>query len=320
MRRRRCRARARDIALWEQRGILGAMIISFPGETAEYRSARDLLLDQEVALRRQMEQVAAARRALPLGGPLREDYEFDASPTVKVRFSQLFEQRPSLAIYTMMFPRDPADTRPGAASGETSSLALIDAPCPSCTALLDQLDGAIEHVAPHLSFAVVAKAPIARVLTFARERHWKRLRMLSASATAYNRDYHGEDSAGRPRPMLNVFSWNGGAIRHHWGSEMLYAPTEPAQIRVTSGRSNRCGTSSISLARAAERTGRSNSSTPVAREDPRRRAAPRPEVDGSHGSSRTPNVSSNGKPSPSEVTIVAPSLLTAPWLMRPQSP
>jgi predicted dithiol-disulfide oxidoreductase (DUF899 family) len=29
--------------------------------------------------------------------------------------------------------------------------------------------------------------------------------------------------------MLNVFSRNDGAVRHHWGSEMLYAATDPGQ-------------------------------------------------------------------------------------------
>jgi len=45
----------------------------FPGETIEYREARDRLLEAEVALRKQTEAVAAMRRTLPLGGPLKED-------------------------------------------------------------------------------------------------------------------------------------------------------------------------------------------------------------------------------------------------------
>ena len=41
---------------------------TFPNESAEYRAARDKLLRREVALRREMEAVAAERRALPPGG------------------------------------------------------------------------------------------------------------------------------------------------------------------------------------------------------------------------------------------------------------
>jgi predicted dithiol-disulfide oxidoreductase (DUF899 family) len=38
------------------------MAIAFPGESAEYRAARNRLLEQEIELRRAMEAVAAARR------------------------------------------------------------------------------------------------------------------------------------------------------------------------------------------------------------------------------------------------------------------
>ena len=54
------------------------MSITFPGESAEYRAARDRLLQQEVELRRALESVAEARRALPSGGIVPEDYVFDA--------------------------------------------------------------------------------------------------------------------------------------------------------------------------------------------------------------------------------------------------
>ena len=38
------------------------MGIAFPGESSEYRAARDRLLEQEIELRRAMESAAAARR------------------------------------------------------------------------------------------------------------------------------------------------------------------------------------------------------------------------------------------------------------------
>ena len=49
---------------------------TFPGESTEYRAARDRLLEQEIDLRHTMEAVAAARRELPPGGPIPEDYVF----------------------------------------------------------------------------------------------------------------------------------------------------------------------------------------------------------------------------------------------------
>ena len=191
------------------------MGITFPGESAEYRAARDRLLDQEIQLRRAMEDVAAARRALPPGGVVAEDYVFD-----DVRFSELFAAgKDSLLVYSFMFPRDPGDDRPGPRDG----------PCPSCVALLDQLDGVVEHLTQHANFAVVAKAPLQALRDLAGERGWRRLRLLSSHANDYNRDYHGESSDGAQLPMLNVFHRDGEAIRHFWASELFFAPTDPGQ-------------------------------------------------------------------------------------------
>jgi predicted dithiol-disulfide oxidoreductase (DUF899 family) len=208
--------------------------VSFPNESTEYRAARDRLLDSEIELRRAMEAVAAERRALPPGGAVPEDYAFhgagaDGRPR-DVRLSELFAPgRDSLAIYSFMFPRDPGDDRPGPTTGVSAELPLAEGPCPSCVGLLDQLDGTAEHAAQLVNFAVVARAPLERVLTFARERGWRRLRLLSSAANSYNRDYLAETPDGAQRPMLNVFHRDGDTIRHFWGSELFYAPAEPGQ-------------------------------------------------------------------------------------------
>ena len=126
---------------------------TFPGESAEYRAARDRLLERELDLRRAMEAVATARRQLPAGGVVPEDYVFqgrgtDGAPT-DVTLSELFAPgKDSLVIYSFMFPRDPGDERQGPERGQTALLPLAEGPCPSCVALLDQLDGAVEHVSP----------------------------------------------------------------------------------------------------------------------------------------------------------------------------
>jgi predicted dithiol-disulfide oxidoreductase (DUF899 family) len=199
------------------------MGIAFPGESAEYRSARDRLLEQEIELRRATEALAAARRRLPAGGVVPEDYVFqglgaDGNPT-GVRLSELFAPgKDSLVIYSMMFPRDPGDERPGPPVGRTALLPLLEGPCPSCTALLDQLDGAADHVSQRVNLAAVGKAPLPRILTFAEERRWRRLRLLSSLGNTYNRDYFGETAQGHQRPMLNVFHRDGDTIRHFWGS------------------------------------------------------------------------------------------------------
>jgi len=210
------------------------MSIAFPGESREYRAARDRLLDGEIELRRTIEAVAAARRELPQGGRVPEDYVFQAAggdgEPIDVRLSALFAPgKDSLVIYNFMFPRDPDDDSPGPTSGKTARLPLAEGPCPSCTALLDQLDGAAEHAGQHVGLVVVAKTPLPRLITFATERGWRHLRVLSSATNTYNRDYHGETADGVQRPMLNVFHRDRDGIRHFWGAELLYAPNDHGQ-------------------------------------------------------------------------------------------
>jgi len=210
------------------------MGMALPGESREYRAARDRLLESEIDLRRAMEAVAAARRELPPGGPVPRDYIFQGADAegaqIDVRLSDLFAPgKNTVVIYSFMFPRDPDDQRPGPADGETALLSLADGPCPSCVALLDQLDGAAEHACQQINLAVVAKAPLPRLLTFGEERGWRRLRLLSSARNTFNRDYLAETPEGSQRPMLNVFNRDDGMIRHFWGSELFYAPWDPGQ-------------------------------------------------------------------------------------------
>ena len=183
----------------------------FPGESARYRAARDKLLRSEIALRRQVEAVAAERRKLPLGGALPEDYVFD-SEHGPVRFSDLFDAgKDTLLAYSFMFGPQMA------------------APCPSCTSILDSLDGAAPHVTQRVNLVVVARSPLDRIRPFAQERGWRRLRLLSSAANTYNRDYHGEDAKGAQLPMMNVFARRNGRIYHTWSSELLLAPSDRGQ-------------------------------------------------------------------------------------------
>jgi predicted dithiol-disulfide oxidoreductase (DUF899 family) len=210
------------------------MSMSFPGESPSYRAARERLLEKEIELRRAMESVAEARRHLPSGGVVPEDYVFDGvgpdGTPAKIRLSELFAPgKDSLVAYNFMFPRHPSDMRPGPKDGTTARLKLVEGPCPSCVALLDQLDGAVDHVEQRVNFVVIAKAPLPRLLAFAQERGWRRLRLLSSAGNDFKRDYHAETAEGFQMPMLNVFHRDGSEVRHFWSSEMLYAPSDPGQ-------------------------------------------------------------------------------------------
>jgi predicted dithiol-disulfide oxidoreductase (DUF899 family) len=200
--------------------------LRFPNESMTYRAARNALLAEEMELRRQVERVAAHRRALPMGGEVREDYVFEGE-SGRTKLSQLFApDKETLAIYSFMFGPE------------------RERPCPGCTHFLDALEGSTRHILQRINFVVVAKSPVSRLQAFARERGWRHLRLLSTAGNNYDRDYFGDSTtlsaAMRDQqefkpgeewdmPILNVFRRDGGTIRHFWGSELLYVPPEPGQ-------------------------------------------------------------------------------------------
>ena len=193
----------------------------FPGEDGSYREARNALLEAEIALRRQIEEVAAMRRALPPGGAVPTDYAFEEGPRAldagdaprAVRLSELFEEgKPSLVLYSFMFAPD------------------AETPCPMCTAFLDSLNGSAPHIAQRVNLGIVAKAPVGKIRDWARGRGWGNLRLLSSGKTAYNADYFAETPAGDQVPPCNVFSkMADGSVRHRYSTEMLYAAADTGQ-------------------------------------------------------------------------------------------
>lgn len=185
--------------------------VRFPNESPQYRRARDELLEAEIALRRQAEQVAAQRRRLPAGGEVPEDYAFEGEEG-SVRLSELFGRFDTLVAYSFMYGPKMAKA------------------CPSCTSIVDALDGEVPHILQRASLVVIVKVPLARMREHARSRGWSRARLLSSEKNTYNRDYGAETPDGAQMPMWNVFRRHGGKVRHFWSSEMLYAKTDdPSQ-------------------------------------------------------------------------------------------
>jgi predicted dithiol-disulfide oxidoreductase (DUF899 family) len=184
--------------------------VRFPDESNEYRLARNQLLDAEIALRAQIEQVAQMRRALPAGGKTPEDYKFveigrdDVKRTTSL--SELFQMsHQALFVYSFMFGPQ------------------MEAACPSCSSVLDALNGNARHIAQRINLAVVARSPIERITAFAEARGWDHLRLLSSADNSYNMNYYAETDSGAQMPMVNVFSMQDGVVRHRWGTELLYA-------------------------------------------------------------------------------------------------
>jgi predicted dithiol-disulfide oxidoreductase (DUF899 family) len=90
------------------------MSARFPGESPEYRTARDRLLEAEAELRRQTEAVAELRRALPPGGVVPQDYLFDEDGG-EVRLSELFwPDHDTLVIYSFMYGPEMEEACPSA--------------------------------------------------------------------------------------------------------------------------------------------------------------------------------------------------------------
>ena len=182
--------------------------VRFPGESAEYRQARDALLTEEIELRRHIERVAEQRRALPQGGVVPKDYAFvgEACPT---DFADLFGDKDTLAIYSMMF--GPQRARP----------------CPMCSSLLAAWDGEALDVNQRISLVVTARSPIDRLVAFKRERGWQHLRLYSDLTGNFTRDYVSADDADVP--AFNVFTRRDGTIRHFWSGEMGGSTADPGQ-------------------------------------------------------------------------------------------
>ena len=221
-------------------------MVSFPNETAEYRAARDQLLEKEIGLRRAMEEVAAAHRALPKGG-LVQDYVFDGlgpdGNPAKVKLSEQFAPGcDTLIVYSMMFRAIGATPAHSPNPAHFATIPREETPCPSCTALLDQLDPAVMHLKPAgFNFAVIVKAPIERLRAFAQERGWKHMRLLSSAHNTFNQDYHAEFEDGQQAPMITVFAAK-PTVSAIFGAQRCCLPIPiRARTLVTLARSNRCG-------------------------------------------------------------------------------
>jgi len=182
--------------------------VRFPNESADYRRARELLLVEEIELRRHIERVAEQRRALPPGGIVSKEYRFEGE-SGPVVFANLFGDKQTLAIYSYMYgPKR-------------------EHPCPMCTSLLSAWDGEATDVEQRISLIIVARSPIERLLAFKTERGWRHLKPYSDVSGDYTRDYVSAEDADVP--AFNVFTRRDGTIRHFWSGEMGAETADPGQ-------------------------------------------------------------------------------------------
>jgi len=188
----------------------------FPNETEEYRAKRDALLDAEVELRAHTESVAAQRRELPLGGRLAQEYRFTrmvGGERREVPFAELFGDHSTLLLYSMMFGSD------------------WDAPCPSCTSIVDGMNANWRAVEATAAIGAVAAARAEQLDAWTERRGWT-IPLVSGMGNSYLLDYAGfeTDQPGLVS-ILNVFRRTPEGIFHSWGSELLSRPMESGHPR-----------------------------------------------------------------------------------------
>ena len=180
--------------------------LRYPNESRAYRDARDGLLREEQELIAKVKSVAARRRDLPPGGPLKEDYIFqwanDGKVGKRVKFSELFTDKDTLLLYSFMFGPN------------------WDKPCPSCTSLVDGFDRTSYQVTRNAALVAIAKAPAERINAWATERGWSQIALVSGRDSAYQADYKCQgDSDDMQLPVMHVFRRRQGKIFHFWGTE-----------------------------------------------------------------------------------------------------
>ena len=137
---------------------------------AEWLVARKELLAREKEFTRQRDALSAERRKLPMV-KIDKEYVFEG-PNGRVNLRDLFEGRRQLIVYHFMF--DPS----------------WDKGCKSCSYFMDNSAGAIVHLAARdTAFAVVSRAPLAKVEAFKRRMGWT-FPWVSSFGTDFNYDFH----------------------------------------------------------------------------------------------------------------------------------
>lgn len=170
-----------------------------PDASEEYRAARERLRQAEVALRDQIESVAQMRRQLPKG-PVVENYEFFEG-NQRVKLSDLFANgKPELVVYHLMYWADD------------------DEFCPMCSMWIDGLDAIAPHLEQRANFAVATRAPVEKLQAWAKQRGWRRARLLSDVGPDFARDIGAEDGNGDPIETVAVFTKDGDTIRNTYVS------------------------------------------------------------------------------------------------------
>jgi predicted dithiol-disulfide oxidoreductase (DUF899 family) len=135
----------------------------------EWIAARKAHLADEKAFTRARDALSKKRRELPWE-KIEKNYVFEG-PNGKETLPDLFGGKSQLIVYHFMLGPD------------------WEEGCPSCSLLADHFDGAVVHLAARdVAFAVVSRAPLARIEKFKRRMGW-RFKWVSSFGSDFNFDY-----------------------------------------------------------------------------------------------------------------------------------
>lgn len=183
----------------------------FPGESAQYRAAREALLAEEIEFRRHMTRLVEQRRALPPGPVIEKDYRFKDENAFEVGLLDLFGDKDTLVTYFWMY--GPQRERP----------------CPMCTNLLGALNGNARDIKQRVALKVLGRSSVERQFAFAQERGWRDLNFIQTIGDEYANDLKLIDKEGFEWPALIVYRRDGDKIRLFWASEVGREMADPGQ-------------------------------------------------------------------------------------------
>ncbi|HEY9235107.1 MULTISPECIES: DUF899 family protein [Phenylobacterium] len=183
----------------------------FPGESQDYRLARQALLAEEIEFRRHMTRVAAQRQALPEGPVVAKNYRFKDENGAELGLIDLFGDKQTLVTYFWMF--GPQRERP----------------CPMCTNWLGAVNGNAADIKQRVALKILGRSPVERQLAFAQERGWRDLDFVQTVGDDYARDLGLINPDGSENPALVVFRLDGDEARLFWASEMTREMADPGQ-------------------------------------------------------------------------------------------
>jgi len=157
------------------------------GTREQWLAARLELLEAEKELTRRNDELAQQRQELPW---VRTDKEYRLETDEgTASLAELFGGRSQLLIYHFMFGPD------------------YKAGCPTCSAIADDFNGSVVHLANHdVAFCAVSRAPLPKLQAYKQRMGWS-FPWASSFDSDFNADFHVAPSKQE---------WDSGAVEYNF--------------------------------------------------------------------------------------------------------